>query len=209
MKKVLLICLAALFISVGTKAQVNEIIQLGLNIEKLAQLKSILTNMKRGYDIVSGGYNKIKNISEGNFSIHEAFLDGLMQVSPIVKKYRKVPEIISQQLALVKEYKSAYNRFRSSNFFNPRELGYMARVYENLFNESLKNLDELTIIVTAGKLRMSDDERIQAIDRIHADGEDKLLFLRHFNSNNSVLALQRAKVQNDVAGMRALYNLQP
>ena len=56
-------------------AQSTEIQQLLLNVEKLAQLKKILSNMKKGYEIVSNGYNTIKDISKGNFNLHEAFLD--------------------------------------------------------------------------------------------------------------------------------------
>ena len=69
----------------------------------------------------------------------------------------------------------------------------MEDVYKNLFNKSLQNLDELGIVITAGKLRMSDDERIAAIDRIYKDISDKLVFLRGFNNESSVLAVQRGR----------------
>ena len=153
-------------------AQADEIAQLILNIEKLAQFKQILSDMKKGYEILSGGYNTIKNISEGNFSLHKAFLDGLMEVSPAVRNYRRVADITNYQIILVKEYRKAYDRFRQDNNFNADELAYLGRVYDNLFKESLRNLDELLTVITAGKARMSDDERLQAIDRIIADLQD-------------------------------------
>ncbi len=73
----------------------------------------------------------------------------------------------------------------------------MEDVYKNLFNKSLQNLDELSIVMTAGKLRMSDDERIAAIDRIYKDISDKLVFLRSFNNEGSVLAVQRGREMVD------------
>lgn len=178
-------------------AQSNEIQQLLLNVEKLAQLKKILSNMKKGYEIVSNGYNAIKDISKGNFNLHETFLDGLMQVSPTVRKYKKIGEIIIFQTQLVKEYKSAFRRFDASNLFNANEIKYMGNVYTNLFNKSLQNLDELTMVIIAGKLRMSDDERLNAIDRIYIDMRDKLVFLRTFNKENNVLAIQRGREMVD------------
>ena len=39
--------------------QSNEIEQLLLNAEKLTQLKNILTDMKKGYQVVSKGYNTV------------------------------------------------------------------------------------------------------------------------------------------------------
>lgn len=190
-----------------TAGQSAEATQLLLNVEKLAQFKQILKDMKKGYQILDGGYNTIKDISEGNFSIHKAFLDGLLQVSPTVKNYKKVIDIVDFQLILIKEYKNAFNRFKRDNNFTSEELAYLDRVYDNLFRQSLRNMEELTNVITSNTLRMSDDERLNAIDKIYEDMQDKLQFLRHFNINTTVLALQRAKENNDVKATRRLYDI--
>lgn len=207
MKKVAVILLIMLTSHQYSFAQSDEVQQLLLNVEKLAQLKQILSDMKKGYDIVSKGYNTVKDLSAGNFNLHKTFLDGLLEVSPAVRKYKKIAEIIQYQSKLVQEYKTALNRFHGSGYFNPGELAYMERVYEKLFQRSLGNLDELTMVVTSGALRMSDDERITAIDRIHSDMLDKLNFLRTFNNHTSLLGLQRAKERNDVNTMRKIYGI--
>ena len=210
MKKVIVIIslsFLGLLPAFRASAQADEIAQLLLNVEKLAQFKQILSDMKKGYQILEGGYNTIKNISEGNFSLHKTFLDGLMGVSPTVRNYRRVADITNYQITLVKEYRNAYDRFRRDNNFNPDELAYLSRVYDNLFKESLRNLDELLTVITAGKARMSDDERLQTIDRIYADMQDKLMFLRHFNNNTTILAVQRVKERNDAQTIRKIYGL--
>ena len=194
---ILLLCLSFSMSWTKVIAQSAEAQQLLLNVEKLAQLKKILSNMKKGYDIVSTGYNKIKAVSKGNFNLHDAFLSALLQVSPGVKKYNRVADIITCQKQIVKEYKVAFRRFNSSNLFNVSELNYMSNVYSNLFNKSLQNLNELIIVLTAGKLRMSDDERIAAIDSVYNDITDKLVFLRSFNNENNVLAVQRGREMID------------
>ncbi|WP_313157558.1 TerB family tellurite resistance protein [Sphingobacterium multivorum] len=187
--------------------QANEIAQLLLNVEKLTQFKAILKQMKDGYKILNGGYNTVKDLSQGNFSLHQTFLDGLMEVSPTVKKYRKVSMIIEAQVALVKEYKSSFNRFKSDGSFNTKELEYMEKVYGNLLKLSLRNLDELAGVITAGQMRMSDDERLKAIDRIYDDMEEKIQFLRHFNSQTSILSLQRAKTKKDLQFSKRLNDI--
>lgn len=210
MKKIIVILcflVAGLLDNYKASAQSDEIQQLLLNIEKLTQFKQILSDMKKGYQILEEGYNSVKNIAEGNFNLHKAFLDGLMSVSPAVRNYRRIADIINYQIALVKEYRNAYDRFKRDDNFNPQELDYLGDVYNNLLKESLRNLDELTTIITAGKTRMSDDERLQAIDRIYADMQDKLIFLRHFNNNTTILAVQRAKERNDAQAVRKIYGL--
>jgi hypothetical protein len=130
-----------------------------------------------------------------------------MQVSPAVKKYKRVADIITFQSMLVKEYKNAFSRFKKTNLFNDREISYMAGVYSNLFNKSLEGLDELLMVITANKLRMSDDERFAAIDSIFADMEDKLSFLRNFNHSTTTLAMQRGKESIDTKLSQQLYNV--
>ena len=209
MKKILIIGIVfvGLVLPAKVTAQAQEMQQLILNIEKLAQFRQILKDMKKGYEILNGGYNTVKKLSQGNFSLHETFLDALMQVSPTVRNYRRVGDIVNYQVLLVKEYKAAFNRFKNNGNFNPDEIAYLERVYNNLFKQSLRNIDELTSVITANKMRMSDDERLAAIDKIYADMQDKLLFLRSFNNNTSVLAIQRAKERNDVNAMRNIYKV--
>jgi len=195
------------FYSFKTFSQAQELQQLALDLEKLTQFKQILSDMKKGYEILSGGYNTIKDISQGNFNLHKDFLDGLLAISPAVAKYTKIADIISMQLQLVKEYKSYYNRFKNDSHFTVNEVAYIGKVYTNLFNESLKNLDALLNVITANKLRMSDDERLHSIDGIYDDMQDKLVFLRNFNNSTSILAIQKEKEQKDIDAMRSLYDI--
>ena len=188
-------------------AQAQELQQLALDIEKLTQFKQILSDMKKGYEILSGGYNIIKDISQGNFNLHKNFLDGLLAVSPAVAKYARIAAIISMQLQLVKEYKSYYTRFKKDSHFTLNEIGYIGKVYSNLVSQSLKNRDALLNVITAGKLRMSDEERLHAIDGIYEDMQDKLVFLRNFNNSTSIVSIQKEKEQEDIEVMRHLYEL--
>ena len=187
--------------------QSDEAQQLLLNWEKLQELEKILDNMYVGYKILDKGYTTIKNISEGNYTLHQLCLDGLMAVSPAVRNYKRLPFIIDYQKLLVKEYKNAYTRFRSDPHFTPQEIEYVANVYNYLFTASLRNIDDLVMITTATKLRMSDDERMRAIDRIFYDMESKVGFLRSFNSSTQLLAIQRARAANDVRTLNHLYGI--
>ncbi len=208
MKKIVLL-LIVLSISITSKlsAQSEEVQQLLLNVEKLAQFKQILSDLKKGYQIINTGYSTIKDLSQGNFNLHKTFLDGLMMVSPSVKKYKRIADIMGNQIMIVKEYKNAFDRFKKDNNFNTDEIVYLENVYSNLFKQSLNDIDELTIIITDNKLRMSDNERLEAIDRIYNNMQDKLLFLRHFNNNTTILAVQRAREKNDAVTMKEIYGI--
>jgi hypothetical protein len=210
MKKLLFIFILSVAIAPATHrawAQSQEAQQLLLNWAKLQQLREILDNMYKGYKILDKGYNTIKNIAEGNYGLHQLFLDGLYAVNPSIKKYKRIPYIIEYQKLLVEQYKRAYNRFKQDPNFTPSELLYMERVYSNLIAGSLRNLDELIMIITATKLRMNDAERLQAIDRIYFDMQGRVSFVQTFNNEAQLLAVQRAKDRNDVSVIRELYGI--
>lgn len=202
-----ILCAVLVVFGTSARAQSAEVQQLLLNVEKLGQLKNILSDMKKGYQIVSNGYNSVKNIAQGNFSLHEVFLDGLMLVNPEIKKYKRVADIIKCQKNLVSEYRSAFERFSRSDNFNVLEIGYLENVYQRIFDESLDNLEELTLIVTSSKLRMADEERLRAIDRIFADTQNKLLFLRSFNNEADLLNLQRKREKAALKHLQSQFNL--
>ena len=207
MKKCVVFLLLILFCPHFSKAQTEEAEQLLLDVEKLSQLKQMLADLKKGYEIVYKGYSTIKNISEGNFNLHQVFLDGLLQVSPAVRNYKKVADNISLQLKIVSEYKSAFKQFKQNGKFTAGEVEYMEKVYSNLFNQSVNNLETLTMVITSGTLRMSDDERLKQIDSLYEDMVDKLTFVRHFNNQTSVLALQRTKDENQIKLTKKIYGL--
>jgi hypothetical protein len=210
MKKLLLI---GLLLAGGSVTRIHaqsvsdDITQLTLDIQKLSQMKSILSDMEKAYTIISGGYDGIKSIAEGNFNLHNTFLAALMQVSPVVQQYYKIASIVSNEAAIVKEYQAANGYFHSSGHFTDAELDYLSTMYTNLFNESVKNVDELTMIITAGSLRMSDAERLAAIDRIDRDVSGKLNFLKTFDNQTAIQNAQRAQNTNDAQAIQSLYGI--
>jgi hypothetical protein len=207
MKRIIILLFSITLFSITSYGQAYEAEQLLLNWEKLQTLEQMLDNMYTGYRIIDQGYTKIKNIAEGNYSLHQLFIDGLLAVNPSVRNYKRIPFIIQYQQALIQEYKRAYERFSNDPHFSPEEIQYLYNVYAFLFKASVKNLDDLIMIITATKMRMSDEERMQSIDRIFFDMENKLRFLRTFNSSTQMLAIQRARETNDLQSVRSLYGL--
>lgn len=201
-RKLILLFLLGISVSVcmplASRAQSTEVVQLLLNFAKWEALKDNLTTLKKGYEILTKGYKTVRDISEGNYNLHEAFLDKLWEVSPTVKNYKKVSEIIQTELKIVKEYKNGIRQCVSSRQFTGNEIDYLEQVFKKVTDETVKNLDQLLMIITARRMRMSDEERIKSIDAIALDMEDKLSFVRRFNSSNQVLLIQRVKARSEI-----------
>lgn len=187
-------------------AQSFELQQLILNLQKLNQLKSILNQLKQGYEILAKGYETVKDLSQGNFNLHKTFLDGLLQVSPTVRKYHKIADIIRLQQQLIADCKKSLRSRSASALFSNDELGYLEKVYADLIDRSKKNLEELLLVITANQLRMNDEQRLAAIDRIYADVDHKTTFLRHFNQNGTLLQNQRQRAMTENQHLQKLFN---
>lgn len=202
-----LVALTLTFCSLRSGAQSQELQQLLLNIEKLTQFKAILSDMKTGYQIYQQGYGLVSNLSKGNFDLHNIYLTGLMAVSPAVRNNPRVAQIIRQQSDVLGCYKNYGRLFRQSGTFKPQELRYMEEVMSELVRRCNTDADDLGSVMTAGKLRMSDDDRLRAIDRIYQQSSDQLQFLRWFSRKAMLLSLGRSKDLNETATLKRLYSI--
>jgi hypothetical protein len=181
--------------------------QLLLDWQKLAQEKQILSDLYNGYQILSKGYTTITELSKGSFNLHKAFLDGLLAVSPAVRSYRRVVEIIQMQEHILSEYHSAWSLFRRDPHFSAAELGFIGNVYAGLFDRTVRNLVDLGDVLTDGLFRASDAERLDEIDDLYRDMKGSEAFLSGFNNRTALLSMQRSVDLHDYETVRQLYGL--
>ena len=186
-------------------AQSQEAEQLLLNWEKLTQFKVILHDMYEGWKLINEGYKSIREISSGNFSLHKNFLDALMEVSPAVKQYARIAEIIKFQGLLVRQAKDALNNFKNDDAFTLKEIEHITGIYHNLYKESLKNVEELSLIITSELLRMNDEERLAAIDRIYDRAISQYSFFKDVTSSTTYLSLQRNSEKAEIDLLKRIY----
>ena len=187
----------------------DDIQQLLLDVEKLSQLKQILTEMYQEYTMLYNGYEKIKGLSQGTFSLHKVYLDGLLLVSPSVSSYWKVADIVLKEANLVRDYQAASAYFRGSGLFSSQELDGIAVFYSTVVERAEKDIAELKMVITGGTLRMSDGERLSAIDRIDGDVTRQLSLLHGYNNSAALQAAQRAQAAGDIGAVRGLYGIGP
>src|SRR5580692_1550029 len=191
----------------SSQSLADDIKQLLLDYQKLKEEKAILTDMYTAYNIIHQGYDQIKSIARGNFTLHQTFLNSLLAVSPAVRNYYKVAQIINNEAELVRECQSAQHYFQSSGHFTLNEHTYFNDLYAGLLSRSLQNLDELAMVMTADQLRMSDGERLNAIDRIDESMTTQLTTLRTFNNANAITDGQRSMINTDIQSLQSLYGI--
>ena len=117
-------------------------------LQQIAALQVYIGYAKKGYNIVSGGVNTIRNIKNGDFNLHRDFFNRLKNVNPAIRWYAKVADIIAYQVKIIKQTKITIQQIRETKQFTEAELDYCKMVFDNLLDECMKTAEELILVTT-------------------------------------------------------------
>lgn len=147
-------------------------------IEQLAALKLYAGYLKKGYEIGSSGLNFIKDAGKGELDLHSTFFNSLKTVSPLVKKNVRIAEILEMQLVISKTL-SSFGNLQNLSDANHR---YIELVSSNLLDECIKDLETLLLVITSGRVELTDDERMARIDQLYLEMQQKKIFTSGFSA---------------------------
>lgn len=152
--------------------------------------------------------DEISDWVEKNKEQYAKYFDELSKIKAAISGYKKVKEIMENQVRVVEEYKRAFRLFQQDPHFSPDEIAYMTKVYSGIVDESLKNLDQLFLVVGAVGTKMTDGKRLEIISRAAEGIDETLSDLRMFNNQNIRLSLQRSKDAQEVQVVKAFYGIE-
>ncbi|TKC00043.1 hypothetical protein [Pedobacter cryotolerans] len=172
-------------------------------LQQILALEVYASYLKKGYEIVDGGLQTIRDFTNGEFSLHNAFISSLKKVSPAVRNDLRVVEIIEMQVNIGREF----NGIKANPNLSVSNQLYIQNVRENLWEESLKDLEELLMVITSGKIEMSDDERIERLNRVYFSMRDKSAFTQNFISEISRFTRQKEMEIRSIEQTRNNYGI--
>ncbi|SHL10493.1 hypothetical protein SAMN05444266_10256 [Chitinophaga jiangningensis] len=162
------------------------------------EVENILTKLK---------LDEISDWTKKHKEQYQQYFDELNKVKQAISGYKRVKEIINKQVAIVDEYNAAFKLFKKDKHFNAQEIDYMTKVYTGIIDESLKNVDNLFLVINSFSTKMTDGKRIEILNGVAKRIDLNLNDLRSFNNENKKLVLQRARDQKDVEQIKMMYGL--
>lgn len=177
-------------------------------VQQIAALQMYETYLHKGYSIVRDGTKLIGDVKQGDFDLHSGHFVSLSSINPSISRGKQVADAIHYGYAIEKNIKGIRS-LRNDASFTASERQYIAGVVAQLEKDCAGQLDALSDITTAGKLPMSDDERLQRIDQIKEELREQYRFCLHFQSELQVLLAQKTKETEDIQTIRKLNALQP
>ena len=225
MKKILIIAGIALSISIAPvqhtnaqipileiiKAAVKKVIKaVDLKIQRLQNKTIWLQNAQK---ILENKMSKLKLTEISDWSkkqkeLYAKYFDELWKVKNAISSYQAVRDIIKKQVQLVQEYSKALNLSKQDKNFTAGELDYMQKVYTGILDESIKNIDQIQLVLNAFATQMTDAKRLEIIHTAGDNIEQNITDLRQFNQQNITISLQRSKEKNDIDVVKKIYGLE-
>jgi hypothetical protein len=201
---------AALPILEIVKAVTKKVIKaIDLRIQKLQNKTIWLQNAQKKIENVLSKLklDEISDWTKKQKELYKGYYEELGKVKSIITYYQRIKDITKKQSRLVAEYERAWDLFKQDTHFKESEIQYMERVYSGILEESLKNIDQIFLILDSFTTQMSDLKRLEIInkaaDQIDANYDDLTLF----NQQNVMLSLQRAKTEADVKAVKQFYGI--
>ena len=150
---------------------------------------------------------EISGWTEQQRQLYSSYYTELGNIKATISKYQRIKDITLKQAALVSEYKKAWGLFRQDSHFNPQEINYMQRVYTGILDASVKNLDEIMLVVSPAKTQMTDEQRLELINKASDHLDENYNDLHQFNNQGIQLSLQRSKDLSDTQSIKKLYGI--
>ncbi len=202
---------AAAFPVIGLiKAAAKKVIKaIDLRIQRLQNKTIWLQNAQKKIENILSKLklDEISDWTQKQRDLYRDYYEELTKVKSIISYYQLIKDVSQKQVRLVQEYERAWKLFQQDSHFNEGELDYMQKVYSGILDESVKNIDQIFLILDSFTTQMSDAKRIEIItaaaNQIDTTYDDLMLF----NRQNILLSLQRAKTQQDVNAVKELYSI--
>jgi hypothetical protein len=151
--------------------------------------------------------DQISDWTERQRSLYKNYFEELNKVKTLITYYRSVKEISQKQIQLVDQYQRAWRLVRSDKNFTLDEINYMGTVYQGILNETVKNIDQLFLVINSFTTTMTDAKRLQIINDASMQVDRNYYDLMAFNNENYLLSLSRSKSQVDIDQVKIMYGI--
>jgi hypothetical protein len=193
------------------KAGVKKVIKaVDLKVQRLQNETIWLQNAQK---VIENQLSKFKlteiaDWTERQRLLYADYYQKLWEVKSLIATYQRIKDLAQTQAGIVKEYQWAIGLFHKDKHFSVDELLHMEEVYRGILEASVKNLDQVFMVINSFKTQMSDAARMELIDASAKAMDQNYSDLRRFNNQNITLSIQRSGSDLEVRNLKRLYEVE-
>lgn len=167
-------------------------------LQQIAALQMYSDYLITGYNITSKGLHAIQDIKNGDFNLHSDYFNSFLSVSPKIKRYARVAQIISLQINISDQIIKVLKDCQKSDQLTITEISYLKSVFKKVLNDCKTIIDQVGQTLSDNQLSMKDDERISAIEILYKEMLDNQVFTQVFCNSANVLCAERKQEKSEV-----------
>ncbi|QKJ32832.1 hypothetical protein HQ865_24770 [Mucilaginibacter mali] len=186
----------------------QQLQQRKIMVAQIAQYELYLGALKTAYHVSETGLNTAHDLKNGTFHLHNAYLSSLEQVNPLIRNSPKGKAIADLNSQTLKLFADEADWQRQQKLLTTTEMTYLQKVRDNLAAKCQLDMDELLLVLTPGKLQLTDAQRLERLDKIYDRMKDKYAFAGSFTAQCRKLALNRKQHRQDNDQLKKLYGIQ-
>jgi hypothetical protein len=172
-------------------------------LQQIAALQVYSGYLKQGYKIANGGLGYITGSLKDEFSLHTSYYNKLRSVNAVVKNNLKVNDILNWQRDILR----SMNNLDQATYLSTREKLYVGKVKQALLADCDEQITALQILLTNGKLKLTDDERIKRLNSIHLAMQSNYRFIADFAGKVKVYGLQKQQENTNLEISKFIFGI--
>lgn len=172
--------------------------------EQIAQLKIYLQLTKQGYKIAKEGLGAIHQIKNGELNLHKDRFDSLRIVKSGITSLPRLQHITDLHGSINEICERLPSQIAGCESIDPAVKKQMLAGLKALYDDSQVLIGRLFMVIRDDQLSMTDDERIQQVEKLGQHFEENYLFAQNLRRDLGMVCQAARQELEDIDNRRAL-----
>ncbi|MDT3402321.1 hypothetical protein [Mucilaginibacter terrae] len=174
-------------------------------IAQIAALAVYDRQQVAGYQIDDNGLKEAYAHKDDEFAAHTAYYQSLEEINQSTGADGKKKQLLKLQAQVNQVFSSEVSWQENHRELRRDELVYLKKVADGMREKCATDITEMQGLTSRGKLRMTDAERLERLDKLVSAMKDKYAFALSFTGKCRKLATARAGQRKDQDNLKKLY----
>jgi hypothetical protein len=176
-------------------------------LEQIAAYQTYLSYLNTGYNLVKDKNNLLGLLKGADLDQHRDKYERLKKASPAVRNNPKVQAILDLGEGIIPIAHKTIVQAAQAALLQPTEAAYIKKVFDRLLEQCQQVLEELSYLVTDGKVQLTDAQRLERINELYADMQVKYTFAYSFSREARILNLTRKRTTTEVNAQNDIHQI--
>jgi hypothetical protein len=212
MKRAILALVLSLTMSSGKAQLIGIILKKAINVidlkvqqEQLETMDLQATQKVAENDLSQNELSGIAGWLQQEESLFQEYYQELWQIKSALSTYNRVKGILKNEQQSAQACAQAMALFRKDPHFSNEEIKQLNTIYTGFIDETSRNLDQLSLLITGGLTQMGDGHRLELIDQAADRSDLRYQMITDYTQKIVRLSLQRARDTEDRQEILNLY----